>query len=331
MQTATESFYKQKLLVRRRRLEEATAESTPSRELLELLEAVDSALSRLERGEFGLCEVCHDPIEEDRLAADPLTRVCIDHLNPAQRRALEDDLALAARVQRRLLPGRELELASWHIALHFEPAGPVSGDYCDLVRSDADGGFYFFLGDISGKGVSASLLMSHLHAVFRSLISTDLPLDRLMSQANHLFCENTISSHYATLVAGRARQTGAVELTSAGHCPVLAMRNGRAAQIGSTGLPIGLFSEAEYSVKKVELAAGDSLVLFSDGVIEACNSSQQEYGVDRLAQLVARHSSRRPIELVQTFRDDFNAFRSERPRHDDVALMVVQRTGKAKQ
>lgn len=326
MQTTTESFFKQELLSRRQRLEDAIEHSAAG-PLQELLEAVDSALSRLEGGTFGICEVCHDPIEEDRLLADPLMRVCIDHLTPAQRRALEDDLALASRVQQRLLPGRDLRLDGWQVSHHFEPAGAVSGDYCDLIGADGEGGFYFFLGDVSGKGVSASLLMSHLHAVFRSLVSTGPSLDQLMNQANHLFCESTISSHYATLVAGRARLNGEVELSSAGHCPVLALCDGSTTRIGSTGLPIGLFCESRYSFDKTALKPGDSLVLFTDGVIEAFNGSQEEYGLGRLERLVGLHSADQPGELLGAFRADFESFRSDAPKHDDVTLMIVRRTG----
>src|SRR6266567_2405187 len=160
----------------------ATAEQTYLRTKLE---------QRLERGTFGLCETCHDTIEAERLLADPLMRFCLDHLTQDEQRALESDLSLAARIQRRLLPEPGVELAGWEVRYHYQPAGMVSGDYCDLLQTN--NGLLFLLGDVSGKGVAASMLMSHLHATFRSLAEAGLPLERMVEDANRIFCESTLA------------------------------------------------------------------------------------------------------------------------------------------
>src|SRR5260370_8803793 len=110
--------------------------------------------------------------------ADPLVRFCLDHLTNAEQRALESDLSLAARNQRALLPKAGLAPDGWDARYHYQPAGMVSGDYCDLFETD--GGLLFMLGDVSGKGVAASRLMSHLHPPFRTLAPTGLPLVRLL-------------------------------------------------------------------------------------------------------------------------------------------------------
>ena len=101
----------------------------------ELLDRVDSALARLESGAWGLCERCHEPIEQRRLAGDPLIRVCLDCLSEAQQRALERDLELAAIAQRALLPASRIATLGWEIEHRYLPLGPVSGDYCDVVRA----------------------------------------------------------------------------------------------------------------------------------------------------------------------------------------------------
>ena len=153
------------------------------------------------------------------LLADPLLQFCLDDLTSEERRALESDLALAARIQQTLLPPREFSPVGWQIRYHYAPAGLVSGDYCDLFESK--GALLFLLGDVSGKGVAASMLMSHLHATFRSLADADLPLDRMVEAANRIFSESTMAGQFATLVVGRASRDGAVELVSAGHLPLL--------------------------------------------------------------------------------------------------------------
>src|SRR6202040_713669 len=193
--------------------------SSADASLSDLLSEVDAALSRIDQGTYGICETCHDPVEKERLLNDPLVRFCLDHLTREEQRALESDLELAARIQKGLLPPPELSAAGWQVRYQYEPAGPVSGDYCDVFESD--GGLLFLFGDVSGKGIAASMLMSHLHATFRSLAGTDLPLDHMVAAANRIFSESTMAGQFATLVVGRASRDGSVELVSAGHLPVL--------------------------------------------------------------------------------------------------------------
>jgi len=94
-------------------------------------------------------------------------------------------------------------------------AGPVSGDYCDLVSSE-NGDLFLHVRDVRAKGIAASMLMAHLHAIFRSLITLDLPVDQLVERANHVFADATMPAYYATLVCGRARRSGAIEICNAG-------------------------------------------------------------------------------------------------------------------
>ena len=105
----------------------------------------------------------------------------------------------------------------------IRPAGPVSGDYCDLVPG-SPGHFHFLLGDVSGKGVAAAMLMSHLSAMLRTLITLDLPLSQLMERASRVFCESTLPTHYATLICGRASSSGEIEICNAGHPPPLVVQ-----------------------------------------------------------------------------------------------------------
>jgi phosphoserine phosphatase RsbU/P len=326
MATITDPFLRTQLEERKHRLEEALARAHGNASVTQLLQEVDSALERMDNGTYGVCEECHDTIEKDRLLADPLVRVCLDHLTTPERRRLEADLELAARVQQKLLPSKQLNVPGWCTHYHYEAVGPVSGDYCDLIPSEnGSGSFLFLLGDVSGKGVAASMLMARLHAMIRSLATLDLPIDQLMGQANRLLCESTIADQFATLVCGRMSRMGDLEMTGAGHCPVLAVRNRDVAQLESTGMPLGMFSNAEYCVHRTRLEPGDSLFLFTDGVTETRDRSGEEYGVDRLAKFVRERRALPPEALTGACLDDLRTFSSGASRTDDLTLLVIRR------
>ena len=308
---------------RRQRLEKAAAAlADPS--LPALLAEVDAALERVQGGTYGLCQVCHDPIEPERLMADPLTCFCLDHLTPAQRRDLQADLDVAQRVQSSLLPQPEFAARGWRIARHYEPAGVVSGDYCDFIPASG-GDSFFLIGDVSGKGVGASLLMSHLHAIFRSLLSVGMPLSALMQQANRIFCESTLPTHYATLVCGSAGASGQVALVNAGHFPPVLVRGGGVSTFAATGLPIGLFCQSQYTAVSAGLRPGESLVLYTDGVTEGRGPGGEEYGLERLCDVLANSASLPAPAMVAAVLDDVRGFLGGRPKADDLTVMVVER------
>jgi sigma-B regulation protein RsbU (phosphoserine phosphatase) len=323
MEATAPPIFREQLLDRRRRLERAAGRRAAD-EVTRLLHEVDAALGRLETGEFGLCETCHDPIEADRLLADPLTRFCLDHLTANEQRALEQDLDLASRIQRELLPKTDTRLDGWEIAYHYQPAGPVSGDYCDLIRGRA-GDLYFALGDVAGKGVAAAMLMSHLSAMLRTLISVGLPLATLMERASRVFCESTLPSHYATLVCGCASPTGEIEICNAGHPPPLVVRESGITTIDATGLPIGMFSSEQFASHAFRLEPGESVLLYSDGLIEAQGATGIEYGVERLLTLTASAARGLPAEIVGACVQDVSHFRGARAVADDLTVMAIRR------
>src|SRR5438874_8939681 len=184
-----------KIVARRERLQ-AAAGSVSAEYVHDLLAEIDAALQRIDNGSYGLCETCRDPIEPDQLDRNPMVRFCLDHLTEKEMRAHEQDLELATQIQARLLPAKEITAGSWQTHYRYEPAGVVGGDYCEIVGSLDGKSLFFAVGDVTGKGVAASLLMTHLSAIFRSLIPLDLPLTEMMSRANRLFCESTPATHY---------------------------------------------------------------------------------------------------------------------------------------
>ncbi len=320
---ASQTFRPQ-LLEKRARLK-AAATSSPAAYIADLLAQIDAALERLDRGTFGYCETCHDPIEADRLQANPTVRFCLDHLTGGERRAHEQDLELAAQIQAKLLPKGDLALEHWDAHYRYEPAGPVGGDYCELHLLEDRKSLFFAVGDVAGKGVAASLLMTHLSAILRSLLSLQLPLAEVMQRANRLFCDSTLSSHYATLVCGRAAADG-VEISNAGHCPPFVVRRGAVDRLDTAGLPLGLFSGVEYPVSTLTLAANETLVLYSDGVTEAQDPSGNLFGEDSLVQSLRCHCDGRELESTcGRVIGDVAVFRSGARLSDDLTLLVVRR------
>jgi len=312
------------LLNRRERLRAALPGVAPPEPLVKLLQELDAALERMDAGTYGLCETCHEGIESERLLADPLSRNCLDHLSAAEQRTLERDLDLAFQIQSGLLPKPGRAASGWTMAYHYEAVGPVSGDYCDLITLE-DGSGLFLLGDVAGKGVAASLLMTHLHATFRSLTHTTRRVGELVARANRIFCEGIPASHFATLVCGSLGRDGQVEICNAGHPYPLHLQDGHVSRIESTGLPLGLFCDGEYTSHRVTLAPGDSLIVYSDGLSESLNVNGEEYGVERLSAWLPGRRALSPPEVVAALLQDVGDFRSGAPRTDDLTVMVLQR------
>ncbi|MDX1501938.1 MAG: PP2C family protein-serine/threonine phosphatase [Thermoanaerobaculia bacterium] len=320
--TAREAALRDELAARRGRLVEGAAWDE---ELGDLLRRVDSALSRLAAPPERLCSVCHDPIGADSLAASSSLSICLECLSADERRSLERDLERAHRVQRALLPPVDLRHAGWRGGWLWEPKGAVSGDHVDFVpprRPEEPA--HLLLGDVAGKGVAASLLQSHLHALFRSLLAPGDDLGRLLAAANRRFHAATGARSYATLVAARLHADGTVELANAGHPrPLVADRRGVRPVEGS-GVPLGLFEEAEYESRSLKLTEGDTLLLYTDGWTEA-ESRRGEFGVGRAAAAL-RSASDLPLpDLLAACRDEMTAYLGGGERQDDVTLLALRR------
>lgn len=325
METLTQGYLQSKLEDRRKRLQTAIVSRASDASLSALLTEVDAALDRMRNGSFGICDECHDTVEEERLIADPLVRLCLDHLNQEQRRALEQDLELAASVQRALLPPHNIEAHGWRLHYCYEPAGIVSGDYCDAIPDGASGDLFFALGDVAGKGVAASLLMTQLHGIFRSLVGSGLSLDQLVARASRLFCESTTAGQYVTLVCGRASSSGAVELCNAGHLPAFLLRDGEVHLFEATGMPLGMFGAGIYPADKLHLKGGDNLVLYTDGLTESLDHSSNEFGISRLAEFLNGRQSLEPEALTNACLAEVGNFSRGVRQHDDRTILVLRR------
>ena len=241
--------------------------------------------------------------------------------------SFESELELATRVQRGLLPKADCGMHGWEISFSYEAAHQVSGDYIDLVEMSA-GAFHFILGDVSGKGVAAALLMAHLHANVRMLLASGLKLDQIVRETSTTFCHSSLPAQFVTLVIGKASNTGEVELINAGQTPVLFVHDGKTNLLPATEVPLGLFCGIETTPASIVVheraLPGDMLLLYSDGVTETTDIDGSEYGVERLQVLLSHISHNSPRETIDAVLNDLRYFSAPSELADDRSLLALQ-------
>jgi sigma-B regulation protein RsbU (phosphoserine phosphatase) len=237
---------------------------------------------------------------------------------------LQQQLEVAAQVQRSLLPKRHCCFPGWEVGYEYQAAGFVSGDYVDLIPA-REGGVHFVLGDVSGKGVGASILMSHLHATLRALLAQELSLEEVLTRTSRTFCKVSLPAQFATLVLGTAHGDGTVEICNAGHVPVLVVKEDGVAPIESTAMPVGMFCNQSFASQTIKVNPGDLLFLYSDGLTEAENAEGESYGEKRLATLLKNGREHAITRLLNRVTLDLNDFAGEKLL-DDRSFLVLKRS-----
>jgi phosphoserine phosphatase RsbU/P len=236
---------------------------------------------------------------------------------------LQAQLELARQVQLRLLPDRRCCLSNWEVAFSYESAGFVSGDYVDLIPAGPDA-FYFALGDVSGKGVGASMLMSHLHATLRTLLPSNRTIEEVVTTASSTFCQSALPAQFATLVLGMADRSGNVELVNAGHNPVLLVEGAKVEIIAAASLPLGMFCSTDFTSVKRSVSPESTLFLYSDGITESTNKTGNEFDLDRLAETLLQSRNRLPSELVETIQRTIIGFTDGAQPSDDRTMLALR-------
>jgi sigma-B regulation protein RsbU (phosphoserine phosphatase) len=243
-----------------------------------------------------------------------------------QKRLIDEELRTAAVIQRRLLPDAPTGIDGYTFAGSNRPCRSVSGDYFDFALR-TDGKLYFVIADVSGKGVTAALLMAGLQAAFRIFTKSDPTPAELVSMLNVTLKENLPKSKFVTLFVGRLEiATGIVEYANAGHVPPLLMRKDEVVELAETDLILGIVTTAGYRNHVVQLSRGDALVMFTDGVSDALEDADGSVP-SPLASILERmhgHSASEIAEVLE--RVVVNA--PDSPMADDVTLVVVSRNGK---
>ena len=248
-------------------------------------------------------------------------------LEAAERRRLEEELALARRIQVALLPDRLPEVAGWELHGHNLPSRGVSGDYYEVVERLEGRECVMIVADISGKGMAASLLTASLQAFAAGPIEDGLPPDEISARLSRLLYRRTPPEKYATaFLAVLEPASGRLRYTNAGHNPPLLVRaEGTVEELKPNGVPIGLLPMAPYRPDETTLLPGDILLIYTDGIVEALDPDGGEYGLDRLKDLCLRHRDKTCAPLAAALERDLEAFVRGVPFADDRTVVMARR------
>jgi sigma-B regulation protein RsbU (phosphoserine phosphatase) len=293
------------------------------------LQVLDQAIEQTEDQTLGLCEVCEEYIEPSRLEMDYTCCVCLDHLSSEEKRRLEFELELSTKVQQALLPQQVPEIPGLDLAAFSRPAEIVGGDYFDFFRF-RDAAHGLVIGDVMGHGIAASLLMASLQASLRTLAPDYDSPDEIVRRLNLLFCHNIHLTKFVTLFLARFdSETDHLTYCNAGHNPPVLLRGRSNGQepltwLRPTGAAIGLVEESQFGAATATLAPGDILMLYTDGVTEATNPQKEEFGQERLAELVRESSNWSAQELVRKVRRRLEEFTHGQPLSDDTTIVVCK-------
>jgi len=244
---------------------------------------------------------------------------------------VQGQMELARRVQADLLPKRESNLSNFDFAAECIPAGDVGGDFCDMFRI-GDNRTAFILGDVSGKGISAALLMALIHGAIQSMSWTRSAQDHenATRSLNELLCRKTATERFSTLFWGYFDpKTSILRYINAGHLPPLLIRTGEFGNLEvlrlETGGPVlGLIPDMSFSQGQLVIRKGDVLVAFSDGIVEAPNFNSEEFGERRLIDAIRDGWNNSACGIRNSVLDRVRSYMNDGQAVDDQTLMVVR-------
>jgi len=290
------------------------------------LHVIDETLQKLEEGTLGVCTVCHGIVDESLLQMDYTASVCLDHYSTQERRQLEDELELSQVIQRALLPQQVPDITGFDIAGYSRPAQIIGGDYFDFLRFN-DGAHGFVVADVSGKGVSAGILMTSLQTAFHTIVpETDSPLE-VLEKINRLYIHNIKFTTFVTIFFAKIDpHTCTLIYANAGHNPALLYHGGTKKHewLKRTGIAIGLMEEFNVHSESLQLESGDILVFYTDGVTEVMSHQRELFERDRLAEVIAQNEGVPADELIQKILQSLNEFAQGNPLADDTTLVVCK-------
>jgi sigma-B regulation protein RsbU (phosphoserine phosphatase) len=239
---------------------------------------------------------------------------------------LQQEMNLAREIQQNLLPKRLPDPAGYEIAGISIPAKEVGGDYYDFIPL-SNQRLVFCLGDVSGKGIPAALLMANLQATLRGQTLGSSCARECLDHANTLLYNSTDSEKFATLFyAILDTREHRLSFANAGHNhPFLVAKNGTVQRLKTIGIPLGFLEQFEFSEHSLTLESGDMLVVFSDGISEAMNSFEEEYGEQRLQELIQQHRNQSAGEMVDLIITAVKEFVSGNEQTDDITLICIKR------
>jgi sigma-B regulation protein RsbU (phosphoserine phosphatase) len=252
-------------------------------------------------------------------------------LEIADRVVMKRDLQIAREIQTWLLPGAPPQIPGIAIAYATRPANTVAGDYYDVFprpgKTNEENRVVFAVADVAGKSIPAAMLMATFQASLKTLSTAQVALPELVANMNRYACSNSQGGlRFTTAFLSEYDPVRRVfTYINAGHNnPILRRSNGSIERLDVGGLPLGIQPEAKYESASVTLNPGDWLIIFTDGLVEAENARQEEYGETRLLAAIAANAASRPTEMLTRMMAEVDLFVGATPQHDDVTCLLVK-------
>lgn len=248
------------------------------------------------------------------------------HRQALEAERLEREMELAAEIQRQILPKTLPELPGYEVTGWNRPARQVGGDYYDL-RLLSEGRLILTVGDVSGKGMPAALMVFTLHSALRLMLDRHDFAPPLLERLNRHILDSSASNKFITLVVAELdAESGRLSYLNAGHNPgVLVTASGSVQLLPPGGMPVGLFPAATYQSNEVEVRPGDLLCLYSDGITECATPEGEEFELDRLVELLRQHRDAPLEEVVAAVDTAVTDFAQGQPQGDDQTVVLLRR------
>lgn len=246
------------------------------------------------------------------------------HESAAQKDKLERELALAGEIQTRVLPAKPPRVPGFEIAMFYESWEEIGGDFYDFIELPM-GNVGVAVGDVSGKGIWAALLMFVVRTALRAHAEHEYAMREIMSRVNRSLNADTDAEQFATLAYGVLNVPKRIfTYVNASHPPPLLIREGELFALEKGGLPVGILPDAEYEEEFFQLEHDDLLVFYTDGYTEVFNEADEMFGDARLRDCVLQHADRSPSQIISVIEDDIRDFLGDSEYGDDRTLVVIR-------
>jgi len=238
---------------------------------------------------------------------------------------IEEELKFASDIQQKLLPKENPAVEGYDISGKSSPAKEVGGDYFDFIPIENDK-VVLCLGDVSGKGMPAALLMSNLQATLRGQALFTNSAGQCMTNANKLIYRSTDEQKFATLFYGILDyNSDTFDFSNAGHDPPYLINKKETIRLSKGGTVLGFLDNYEYEEDSVKLNSGDTIVMYSDGITEALNEKDEEFGEERLLSIINKNINKKSIEIIAEVIKSVKSFAQDMPQSDDITIVVIKK------
>jgi phosphoserine phosphatase RsbU/P len=282
--------------------------------------------------EIGAVDYVAKPFNPHELLARINTHLTIDHLRRSLAEKIEElaqarkrEMEMAYRVQSQLIPTSTPQLPGWEFAANWQPAREVSGDFYDFMRNKNGQGI--IIADVSGKGMPAALFMASTRSIVRAKATTSMSPAESFTQANSLICADAARGMFVTVFyAELDPEKRTLTYVNCGHNSPFWYRATQDSiqELPSTGPVIGIIESMQCKQQQIEMSSGDVILLYTDGITEAFNENEQEFGDERLKAVLTKHAQKSPPEILSEIKTALETFVGSAPQSDDRTIVLIK-------